>query len=349
MALRVLHLVGSSDRGDLEELSCLYARGCLHATADPDRYETHVAYVTPDGRWRVTTGLDDARLAAATPLTLAEAVTQISALSPDVMVPQMFCSSGMTHHRALFALLGIPYVGNRPETMALGADKPLARAVVAAGGVAVPTGEVVSAGDVPALTAPVVVKPAAADNSVGVTLVRDGGDLPAAIATACQHDGRALVERYVELGREVRCAVLDQAGELRCLPLEEYAVDPAAKPIRDRSDKLARGHDGRLSLVAKTPDRAWIVDRDDPVCRAVWEAARRCHRALGCRQYSLFDFRIDPAGRPWFLEAGLYCSFAPSSVIATMAVAAGIGVRRLFADAIADAVDDATTAQRRVA
>jgi D-alanine-D-alanine ligase len=62
----------------------------------------------------------------------------------------------------------------------------------------------------------------------------------------------------------------------------------------------------------------------------VWEEARRCHRALGCRHYSLFDFRIDPDGRPWFLEAGLYNSFARRSVIPTMAAAAGTSLPELF-------------------
>jgi D-alanine-D-alanine ligase len=339
MRLRVLHLVGSSDSDYLRELSCLYARDCLQATADPERYEPVVAYVTPDGRWRLTRGLDHADIAAAPSLTFPDAVAEIAALSPAVMVPQMFCRSGMTHHRALFGLLGIPYVGNRPETMALAAEKALARAVVGAAGVAVPDGEVIVAGQRPRLAPPVVVKPAAADNSVGVSLVRDRSALPAAIATACRHDGRALVERYVELGREVRCGIIDRRGELCCLPLEEYAVDRDTKPIRDGSDKLARDREGGLSLVAKTPERAWIVDAEDPVCAAVQEAARRCHRALGCRHYSLFDFRVDPTGRPWFLEAGLYCSFARSSVVATMAAAAGIDVRRLFADAIATALE----------
>ena len=66
------------------------------------------------------------------------------------------------------------------------------------------------------------------------------------------------------------------------------------------------------------------------------QAARRAaHRALGCRHYSLFDFRVDPTGRPWFLEAGLYCSFASTSVVAVMAAAAGIPLDRLFADLIA--------------
>ena len=66
----------------------------------------------------------------------------------------------------------------------------------------------------------------------------------------------------------------------------------------------------------------------------VREAATAAHRALGCRHYSLFDFRIDPDGRPWFLEAGLYCSFARASVVATMAAAAGIGLDDLFASMV---------------
>jgi D-alanine-D-alanine ligase len=50
----------------------------------------------------------------------------------------------------------------------------------------------------------------------------------------------------------------------------------------------------------------------------------------GLQVLSLFDFRIDPDGQPWFLEAGLYCSFARESVISMMAAAARIPVRELF-------------------
>ena len=88
--------------------------------------------------------------------------------------------------------------------------------------------------------------------------------------------------------------------------------------------------------MAKSAERAWIVPTDDPVTQRVWAAARRCHRALGCRDYSLFDFRIDPSGEPWFLEAGLYCSYAPSSVVATMASAAGVDLGQLFEESLAE-------------
>ena len=104
----------------------------------------------------------------------------------------------------------------------------------------------------------------------------------------------------------------------------------AARPVRTYDDKLAPGAHGQLRLVAKTTDKAWTVPVTDAVTERVWAAARRCHRALGCRQYSLFDFRIDPDGRPWFLEAGLYCSFATTSVLTAMACAAGTPLPDLF-------------------
>lgn len=261
---------------------------------------------------------------------LADAIAEIDRRAVDVAVPQLFCRTGMTHHRALLDLLGIPYVGNAADVMAVGADKARARAVVADAGVRVPQGEVLSRDELPTLAPPVVVKPVDADNSHGVTLVRRSEELPAALATAREHADRVLVERYVELGREVRCGILQRGDELVVLPLEEYDVDPATRPIRTAADKLARTDEGELRLVAKGGHGAWVLDADDPLGAAVGAVARRCHLALGCRDYSLFDFRVDPAGEVFFLEASLYCSYAPTSVVAVMAAAAGIPVPELF-------------------
>ncbi|MXG89281.1 D-alanine--D-alanine ligase [Nocardioides flavescens] len=332
--LKVLHLTGSAVSDDLDDLSRLYAAGCLAATADPARYEFHVVHVSPDGRWRFPADVSDGAVAAAEPVSLGAALDHVGRLDVDVVVPQMFCLPGMTAYRGLFDVLGVPYVGNPSSVMALGADKAKARAVVAAAGVDVPPGRVVRRGERVTFDVPVVVKPVDADNSLGVTLVREEGDLAPALEAAWEHSGGALVETYVELGREVRCGVLERDGELVGLPLEEYAVDTATKPVRLADDKLRRSGDGDLELVAKDVEHAWIVDPDDPVTAAVHAAARQCHVALGCRDYSLFDFRIDPSGRPWFLEASLYNSFSPKSVLATMAAAAGTGLPELFAEAV---------------
>jgi D-alanine-D-alanine ligase len=330
--LSVLHLVGSPVDAFHADLSRMYARACLGALADPDRYDVHIAYVSPGGSWRFPEGLSAGALSSAVPMSISQAITHLRGLGVDVAVPQMFCEPGMTSYRRLLGALGIPYIGNLPEVMAVAADKAIARVIVAAAGVAVPAGQVVRKGERPSLRLPVVVKPINTDNSVGVSLVRERSELSAAMGLALGHGEAALVESYVELGREVRCGIVVRDGHLMCLPLEEYAVDTSTKPIRSRDDKLRHTDDGDLYLVAKDPSRAWIVPIDDPITHVVWEAARRCHRALGCRHYSLFDFRIDPDGNPWFLEAGLYCSFAPTSVIAVMAAASGLNVAELFAD-----------------
>ena len=348
MVVRVLHLVGSAVSDFMCDLSRLYAQDCLESTADPAQYEFHIAFVTPDRKWRFPPDLSPGGLQSAAPMSLADAVRELIALNIDVMVPQMFCLPGMTAYRALFDVLGIPYVGNTSDVMALAANKAHAKAVVAAAGVIVPPGEILRRGDQPTIGLPVVVKPVDGDNSLGVALVREPGGYGAALEAAFAHSDEALVESFVELGREVRCGILVVDGELICLPLEEYNVDAASKPIRNYDDKISRRGDGELNLVAKEVTKAWIVELDDPITDRVWEVARRCHVALGCRHYSLFDFRIDPSGQPWFLEAGLYCSFAQKSVIAVMAKAAGIPLDDLFATAIRESTTAITRPIRPV-
>ena len=338
MALRVLHLVGSPTDEFFAELSRLYAADCLATTADAARYDHRIAYVSPDGRWRFPSDLSPAAIGAAPPMSATDGIAQLAELGIDLAVPQMFCPPGMTHYRALLDLLQIPYLGNGPDAMALAMNKARARAVVAAAGVDVPLGEVLGVGDHPSIEPPAVVKPVDADNSVGVELVHAESGFASALDAAFAHGESALVEQFVELGREVRCGLVVRDGELVGLPLEEYDLDPESKPIRGYEDKLARDPGGDLTLVAKDPSRAWIVDVDDPATEAVWTSARACHRALGCRHYSLFDFRIDPEGRPWFLEAGLYCSFARQSVICAMAAAAGTDPATLFRQAVHEAL-----------
>jgi D-alanine-D-alanine ligase len=333
VTLRVLHLVGSGESEFYAELSRLYAADCLRTNEDPERYRPVIAYVSPDGAWRFPTSLDDAAIEAAEAHAPGAAIRILEVLDIDVAVPQMFCIPGMTWYRGLLDLLGIPYVGNRPEVMAATADKAWARAIVGAAGVDVPAGETVGAGRTPAPRLPAVVKPTDADNSLGVSLVREPEEMPAALALAREHSENVLVEDYVELGREVRCGLLEADGRLVPLPLEEYPLD-GERPIRHAADKIRRGGDGGLALVAKGEPHARPVPRHDPATQPVWEAAKRAHVALGCRHYSLFDFRIDPDGRPWFLEAGLYNSFARQSVIPTMAAAAGIPPQDLLAGAI---------------
>lgn len=328
--LRVLHLVGSAQNEFYCDLSRLYAQDCFEATADRSRYDFLIAYITPDGYWRFTRSLSQEDIAASKPMALAEAISFLSEQQIDLVLPQMFCIPGMTQYRALFDLLKIPYIGNTPDVMATVIHKAKAKAIVAAAGVKVPRGEVLHRGDLPTLKPPVVVKPESSANSLGVTLVKEISDYDAALKMAFEHATQVIVEEFIELGREVRCGIIVRQGELVALPLEEYWVIPQENPIRSYADKLKATDEGNLTFSAKDNHKSWIVDPNDPVTERVQEVAKKCHQALGCRHYSLFDFRIDPQGQPWFLEAGLYCSFASKSVISTMAKASGISLEELL-------------------
>ncbi|MGH8001760.1 MAG: D-alanine--D-alanine ligase family protein [Brasilonema sp.] len=332
--LRILHLVGSAHNDFYCDLSRLYAQDCLAATADQSRYDFVIAYITPDRQWRFPRSLSREDIAVAKPIPLFDAIQFIAAQNIDLMLPQMFCIPGMTHYRALFDLLKIPYIGNTPDVMAITAHKARAKAIVEAAGVKVPRGELLRQGDVPTITPPAVVKPASSDNSSGVSLVKEATDYDAALKEAFEYADEVIVEEFIELGREVRCGLIVKDGELVGLPLEEYLVDPHEKPIRNYADKIQQTDDGNLRLTAKDNITAWIVDPNDPITQKVQQVAKECHQALGCRHYSLFDFRIDPKGQPWFLEAGLYCSFSPKSVISSMAKVGGIPLNELLMAAI---------------
>ena len=335
--LKVLHLVGSAVSEFYCDLSRLYAQDCLENTANPALYEFHIAYISPDRTWRFPVSLSKDDIDRSPVLSIAAAIQVLIDLKIDVMVPQMFCVPGMTQYRALFDLLNIPYVGNTADLMALVADKAKTKAVVAAAGVVVPTGEVLRAGERPSINFPLVIKPMNGDNSIGVTLVKDAAEYDAAFQTALSHGDEVLVETFIELGREVRCGTIVRAGELICLPLEEYALDPNTRPIRSYADKLKQNADGDLDFAAKEATHSWIVDPSDPITERVWAMARKAHLALGCRHYSLFDFRIDPHGNPYFLEAGLYCSFAESSVLSAMAKESGMPLADFFQNMLTDA------------
>ena len=92
--------------------------------------------------------------------------------------------------------------------------------------------------------------------------------------------------------------------------------------MRTSNDKTLTDEHGRPLKFAK-PSRQIPADIDDALRAKLTDAVKRAHKALGCRDYSLYDFRVDPEGNIYFLEASLFCCFAPNSVICLMAAATG--------------------------
>jgi len=133
-----------------------------------------------------------------------------------------------------------------------------------------------------------------------------------------------VVDEYIA-GREVRAACVEEAdGTLTVLPKIEYFL----KDIRTSAHKLQTDSSGKLTSDAikaakKDGDRQCPADLSPVLHERIDAMVKEAHRVLKCRHYSLYDLRIDADEQPYILEAALFCSFSPLSVIPAMAQHAG--------------------------
>lgn len=285
----------------------VYARSPLLPTS-----MRHVfAVVEPGGQWRSGPSLDDLgpRVRIGTFLNDLD--------RPDLVVPYMFDPAGMTSFRSFFEdVLHVPVVGSTAEVTAMATDKAVTKAVVGGAGVRVPNTHTTTPQP---SDYPVVVKPAREDNSVGLSLVHHPDHLDTALLDAQRHNAGVIVEQYIP-GREIRVAVIEVGDELIVPAMLEYGVSHS-HPMRTIEDKLELADNGNPAAQASSSDAPMtcpaIVDR--ALASALTEQAIRAHRALRCRDYSLFDFRVDAeTGEPYLLEACLFWTFGPISIISRM-------------------------------
>lgn len=211
---------------------------------------------------------------------------------------------------AVLELLGIPYSGSDPLTMAATLDKGVARTLVRAAGVSVPGGVIVPVearrDELEAAGASLfeqgasvlIVKPLAEGSSKGIregrSLVATTEALSDAVAAIHrEHRQPALVEEFI-VGDELTVGVIGNAprreifGIMRVLP-----TTPAPRFVYSLEVK----RDWRRRVRYEVPARLAPTEID-----AVVAAALRSCTALGCRDVARIDFRLRD-GVPYFLEA----------------------------------------------
>ncbi len=224
---------------------------------------------------------------------------------------------------------GIPYTGSGVLASALAMDKVMAKFVLAANGIDVPLGVVVTrATDRPAIAPPAVVKPVENGSSVGVTMVDDAAGYPAAIAEALRYDRRALVEERIT-GIELTVGVIGPDDLLQALPVIEIVPKRAFFDYRAKYDSGASDE----ICPARIPD---------PVAKRAQDLAIRAHRALGCRAISRLDLIWSPdTDRMVVLEVNTMPGMTANSLVPKAARVAGISfpdlVERLVGWALAAA------------
>jgi len=339
-------------------VSTKYACECDEGTmTDPTvrkEFEYVYACVHPqEPRWSFPKDLSVKSRSKAERMGNSAAVARLISMNVDVCVPHMFCYPGMTTYRSIMEFLNIPFVGCQPDAMALSTHKGQSRGVMQHAGVRVPSGELLTQGEnekeVPdlytiikahkyhilqkqtSLPSTTVINPLIIKRT-GVVLVTKSEDIKKGLETAFKFDQQVLCEEYIPLGRELRIgAIEDGEGNICVLPAIEYHLSKE-KPIRASTDKLTEDKKGLPTGFAKTVTTCPAKINTKLRAKLV-DMVTKAHKALGCRDYSLFDVRVSPSGEPFFLEAGLYCSFSPRSVVVNLCKATGdssLGYHALF-------------------
>ena len=212
------------------------------------------------------------------------------------------------HAAAVCELLGVPYTGSDPLTLAATLDKQVAKELVAAAGVPVPRGAVVDRAGfaLDGLSFPLLAKPLAEGSSIGIrdaSLLRDERELERVVARLAAHYRQpVLVEEFCP-GVEVTVGILGTGAGARVVGVMEIA--PAAG---DAGDFV-------YSLEAK---RAWrervryhVPPRSPSLAQEAERTALAAYRKLACHDVGRVDLRAGSDGRLRFLELNALPGLGP--------------------------------------
>ena len=213
-------------------------------------------------------------------------------------------------------LMGIPYTGSGAMASAVGMDKWRTKLLWRSVGLPVPEYVILdSSSDFAAvekqLGLPLFVKPACEGSSIGVTKVRQSGELRPAYAEAARHDALVIAERGV-MGGEYTVAILGNEALpiIRIVPATDF-YDYEAKYLRDDTRYLCP---------------CGLSDAREQELRAL---ALEAFRVLGCRGWGRVDFLMDEQGNAYFLEVNTSPGMTDHSLVPMAARAAGLSYEQL--------------------
>lgn len=248
----------------------------------------------------VKLGIDTAVLDADSAL-----LTKLGDYPPSAIFPAIHGSCGEDGSiREVLELLRTPYVGSVPSACRAAFDKPTAKSLMAAAGVATPTSATLPRETfhdlgasavieliVARLGLPSYVKPSRGGSSLGAGAVHSAADLSAALLSCFAYGDIALIEQFVQ-GTEVAVGVLDLGDGPHALPAVEIV------PGEHGYDYSARYTAGQTEF--------YVPARLSPsAAREVADAALTAHSVLGLRDLSRTDLIVDEAGTAYFLEANV--------------------------------------------
>ena len=224
-------------------------------------------------------------------------------------------------------LLGVPYTGCPPQTLALCLDKGKAKALLQGSGIAVPRGLVLrdaTRDPLDGLDYPVIVKPAAMDASHGIEPGNVVWDEEAARQKAAELIARfppaALVERFVD-GREFNVSLVElEPGRPEILPLAEidWRTPPGVPRVLGfaaKWDEASESYDGTPVICP--------AEVSPKLARRIAAISKATFAAVGACDYARVDLRVDAQERPYVIEVNPNPCISPTAGLALSAQHAG--------------------------
>lgn len=348
-------------RSSEHAISCVSA-GSILRNLDPARFEVTPVGITQDGAWVLsnatpaTLAITDGRLpevtdASGTALALTADPHRRGELmsldatgagevlgSVDVVFPILHGPYGEDGTiQGLLELAGVPYVGAGVLASATGMDKEFTKKLLVAEGLPIGDHVVLRARQTTLepeqqerLGLPVFVKPSRAGSSIGVSRVTSWADLPAAIATARQHDPKVIIEAAIN-GRELECGVLEfPDGRIEASAIGEIRVSG----VRGREDGFYDFATKYLEDAAELDVPAKI---DDDVADEIRQLAIRAFDAIDCQGLARVDFFLTEDG-PVVNEINTMPGFTTISMYPRMWAASGVDYPTLLAAMVDTAI-----------
>ncbi|MEE4311843.1 MAG: ATP-grasp domain-containing protein [candidate division KSB1 bacterium] len=203
----------------------------------------------------------------------------------------------------LFEMEGIPFTGNKADSLLLCQDKFKTKAILSASGLSTPPYILMSNPDQSIeLAFPLIVKPNNEDASLGIysdsvvwnkdALRRQAGKI------IRKYNQPALVESFVK-GREFNVAVRD-LGTPHTLPISEIDFSDMPGDVPHICGYEAKWFENHILYNASKPVCPARVPAS--LRKTLQKAAIDAFRAVGCRDYARVDFRVDDAGEAYILE-----------------------------------------------
>lgn len=226
--------------------------------------------------------------------------------------------------QGLLELLGIPYQGSGVLGSAAAMNKLAAKKLYEQADILVPPYLAFHKNDTIDIDTcdlqigfPIVVKPVEGGSSIGMSIVSDKKDLPAATQKAFEYDHTIVFEKFIK-GTEITGGVIGN-NEPEPLPLIEI-IPGKDYAFFDYEAKYKAG--ATQEICPARIDHAQTIKAQSLAVKA--------HHALFCKGYSRTDMIVNSEGEIFVLETNTIPGMTPTSLLPQAALTHGLSFSKLL-------------------